>query len=220
MFTEKERKVKKLIDLHLEKVESCLSCFKSCVEASFKKNLEAAEQIHENCDYAESEADIIRRKIADSLYSGAFLPLARKDIYMLSEAIDEIANSAERASDTVVFQQPDIPSQYMKAFFEIIEKTLSMFTSFREAVAKFMPDETFHDYDHLPFIRQRISAVIDMESEIDQKEEALIRDIFSSDLPLAQKMQLETFLRRTTSISDEIEDAADRLNVLLIGEKI
>jgi len=59
-----------------------------------------------------------------------------------------------------------------------------------------------------------------MESEIDQKEEALIRDIFSSDLPLAQKMQLETFLRRTTSISDEIEDAADRLNVLLIGEKI
>lgn len=220
MFTEKERKVKELIDLHLEKVENCLGCFKSCVEASFKRNLEAAEQIHENCDYAESEADIIRRKIADSLYSGAFLPLARKDIYMLSEAIDEIANSAERASDTAIFQQPDIPSQYLSGFLDIINQTYEMFVSFRAAVSKFMPNETFHDYDHLPFIRERISAVIDMESEIDRKEERLLREIFSSELMLAHKIQLETFLRRITSISDKIEDAADRLNVLLIGEKI
>jgi len=220
MYSEKEQKVKELIDLHLEKVGNCLECFKGCVEAFFKGDIKLAEDIHENCDYAETEADIIRRKIADNLFSGAFLPLARKDVYMLSEAVDEIANTAEKASDTVVFQRPEVPTHYMGGFFEIIETTITMYKSFREAVGKFMPDETFHDYGHLPFIREKISSVIDMESEIDQKEEALIRDIFSSDLALAQKMQLELFLRRMTSISDQIEDAADRLNVLLIGEKI
>jgi len=220
MYSEKEQKVKELINLHLEKVDNCLQCFRGCVVAFFKGETATAESIHENCDYAESEADIIRRKIADSLFSGAFLPLARKDIYMLSEAIDEIANTAERASDTVVFQRPQVPSPYIEAFFEIIEDTIAMYRCLREAVGRFMPDETFHDYDHLPFIREKISLVIDMESKIDHKEEKILREIFASDLSLAQKIQLEALLRRITSISDEIEDAADRLNVLLIGEKI
>ena len=220
MYSEKEQKVKKLINLHLEKVGSCLECFRGCVAAFFKGETAAAESIHENCDYAETEADIIRRKIADSLFSGAFLPLARKDIYMLSEAIDEIANTAERASDTLVFQRPEVPSHYMESFFEIIEDTMAMYQGLCEAIGRYMPDETFHDYDHLPFIREKISSVIDMESEIDHKEEKILREIFSSPLPLAQKMQLEALLRRIASISDEIEDAADRLNVLLIGEKI
>ena len=220
MYTEKELKVKELINLHLEKVGNCLSCFKGCIEAFFKGQKSAAEQIHENCDYAESEADIIRRKIADILYSGAFLPLARKDIYMLSQAIDEIANSAERASDTIVFQQPEIPSSYLDGFINIVKETYEMFISFQEAVSKFMPDEFFHDYNHVNFIREKIYTIIEMESEIDHKEESLIREIYASDLPLARKNQLETLLRRITSISDEIEDAADNLNILLIGEKI
>ena len=59
-----------------------------------------------------------------------------------------------------------------------------------------------------------------MESEIDQEEEALLRTIFHSDLALAHQLQLESFLRRITEISDVIEDAADRLYILVISEKI
>ena len=50
--------------------------------------------------------------------------------------------------------------------------------------------------------------------------EALMRAIFLSDLPLANKIQLEAFLRRVTGISDVIEDAADRLYILVIRERI
>ncbi len=220
MFEDKEKKVKRLIDEHMDKVGGCLGCFKKCIEAFLQGELQEAEAIHEDCDYAETEADIIRRKIADSLFSGAFLPLVRKDIYILSESIDEIANSAEKASDMVVFQRPEVPPEYADRILDIVGATMEMFRNFREAIARFLPGEDLGETSEYQFIHEAISDLIDMESTIDKKEEMLMRDIFRSEMPLAQKIQLERCVQRITAISDKIEDAADRLNVLIISEKL
>jgi len=220
MFSEKENKVKKLIDEHVEKVGDCLHCFKGCFEAFLQGNRGRSEAVHENCDYAETEADILRRHIGDHLYSGAFLPIERKDIYMMSESIDKIANKAETASDVVVYQRPGIPEGYKKTLLDIVETVVKMFGIFRDAVRLYAPYETLQTSDNLAAIGEKITAIGVMESEIDKQEEALMRTIFDSDTPLANKIQLERFLRRITEISDVIEDAADRLYVLVIRERI
>jgi predicted phosphate transport protein (TIGR00153 family) len=220
MFSEKERKVKELIDEHLEKVGDCLSCFRACFAAFLEGDTNRAESIHENCDYAETEADILRRKIGDDLYSGAFLPIERKDIYMMSESADKIANKAETASDAVVFQSPEIPNEYKGDLHEIVETIAEMFSTFREAVKQYVPDDRLQTEENLSAIREKITKIGVMESEIDKKEEALMRAIFRSERPLANKIQLERFLGRVTGISDVIEDAADRLYVLVIQERI
>jgi len=95
-----------------------------------------------------------------------------------------------------------------------------MFGIFRDAVRLYAPDETLQTSDNLAAIQEKITAIGVMESEIDKQEEALMRTIFDSDTPLANKIQLERFLRRITEISDVIEDAADRLYVLVIRERI
>jgi len=220
MFTEKERKANKLIDEHVEKVGGCLGCFKGCLEAFLQGDRAGSESVHENCDYAETEADILRRKISDYLYSGAFLPIERKDIYMMVESVDKIANKAETASDVVVYQSPEIPDDYKKIFREIVETTYEMFRILQEAVGLYGSDNALKTEDNLASIREKVKSVGVMESEIDKKEEALMRTIFQSELPLANKIQLEIFLRRITEISDIIEDAADRLYVLVIRERI
>jgi predicted phosphate transport protein (TIGR00153 family) len=220
MFNDKEKKVKELIDEHMEKVGDCLGCFIGCFEAFLVDDKTKAEAIHENCDYAETEADILRRKIGDHLYSGAFLPIERKDIYILSEYVDKIANKAETASDIVVYQNPDVPNAYKEAFRKIIKTLDKMFRFLQEAVRLFSLEETLESHEILTEIREHISAVGVMESEIDREEEALMRAIFSSELPLSQKMQIERFLRRIAEVSDVIEDAADRLHILVIGENI
>jgi predicted phosphate transport protein (TIGR00153 family) len=220
MFIDKERKVKALIDDHMEKVGDCLGCFIGCFEAFLAGDKSKAENIHANCDYAETEADILRRNIGDHLYSGAFLPIERKDIYMLSEFVDKIANKAETASDVVVFQRPDVPESYKEGFRKILKTIDKMFRFLQEAVRLFAPDEILDSHETLPEIREHISAIGVMESEVDKEEEALMRTIFSSELTLSQKIQLERFLRRVAEVSDVIEDAADRLHILVIGEKI
>jgi len=220
MSSEKERKVKQLIDAHVEKVGDCLSCFRGCFEAFLENDVTRLESIHENCDYAETEADILRRKIGDSLYSGAFLPMDRKDVYMMTESIDKIANKAETASDVVVYQCPEVPNDYKGDLHDIVETMGDMFQALKEAALKYTPDDSLQTEGNLQAIREKITTIGVMESEVDKKEEVLLRTIFRSELPLANKIQLERFVRRVTTISDVIEDAADRLYVLVIRERI
>lgn len=220
MGNEKESRVKELIDEHVVKVGECLDCFNTCFEAFLGGDMARAEITHVDCDYAETEADIIRRKIADHLYSGAFLPLARKDVFKLAEFVDKIADEAEAASDVMVYQRPDIPGEYKAMLREIVEKTAGMFVTFRQAVELFTPSETLPTDDNFTAILEKLTAVGMVESEIDKKEESLMRTIFESGLSLANKIQLERFLRRVTKISDVIEDAADNVHLLVIRERI
>ena len=220
MLTDKEKQVKTLINDHVEKVGSCLDCFKGCFSAFLREDHTASEAIHENCDYAETEADILRRKIGDQLYSGAFLPIERKDIYILSEAIDKIANKAETASDVVVFQGPSLLDAHKKSLRSIVEIIEKMFRYLEEAIGLFSFDATWDSAEDLTTIRENIAQVGILESQIDKDEEVLLRTLFQSDLDMAHKIQLEGFFRRITDISDVIEDAADRLYVLVISEKI
>ncbi|OEU52210.1 MAG: hypothetical protein BA872_05360 [Desulfobacterales bacterium C00003060] len=220
MISEKEKEVKELIDEHVRKVGECLTCFKDCLEAHFQGEEARAQSIQERCDHVETEADILRRKIGDYLYSGAFLPIERKDVYMMTESIDKIANKAETASDVVVYQRPEVGEDYEKTLREIVETMMEMFRIFQVAAALFGPDDALQEHDKLAIIREKMNLVGVMESEIDKKEEALMKTIFHSALPLANKIQLERFLRRVTDISDVIEDAADRLYILVIRERI
>lgn len=220
MLTDKEKKVKELIDQHVEKVRVCLECFKSCFDAFSQGDTTKAESIHESCDHIETDADILQRKIGDYLYSGAFLPIERKDVYMMTESVDKIANKAETASDAVVYQRPEISDDYKKALHEIIETMCEMFRVFQEAAVLFGRGEALQTAEDLAIIREKITAIGVMESQIDKQEEALMRTLFRSELPLANKVQLERFMRRITEISDVIEDAADRLYILIIRDRI
>jgi predicted phosphate transport protein (TIGR00153 family) len=220
MSIEKEREVKKLIDEHVKKVGECLGCFESCFEAYFQEEFAKAQSVHESCDHTETEADVQRREIGDHLFSGAFLPIERKDIYMMTDCVDEIANKAETACDVVIYQSPEVPEAYVKTLREIIETIMEMFRIFQDAVRLYEPYETLQAHDVLAAIKEKIRAISVMESEIDKKEEALLMTIFHSDLPLANKIQMDLFLRRVAEISDVIEDAADRLYVLVIRERI
>lgn len=220
MSTEKEKKVKKLIDEHVRKVGECLRCFKDCIDAYFQGDKARTQSAHDDCDRIETEADVQRREIGDHLFSGAFLPIERKDIYMMTDCVDEIANNAETACDVVVYQNPEVPEDYVKTLREIVENIIEMSCVFQDAVKLYEPYEVLQVHDVLAAIKEKTRDISVMESEIDKKEEALLMTIFHSNLPLANKIQMESFLRRVAEISDVIEDAADRLYVLVIRERI
>ena len=220
MFTEKERKAKEVIDEHVQVVGGCLGCFNGCLEAFLQGDRARCELTHRDCDSAETEADILHRKIGEHLYSGAFPAIERKDIYMMTGVVDKIANKVEKASDVVAYQSPDVPEDYKQTLHEIVETIVKMFRLFQEAVRLFAPCEILQAFDNLATIREKITAIGIMESEIDDKECAIMRTIFRSGLPLIHKIQLERFVQWITEISDVIEDAADRLDVLVIRERI
>lgn len=216
----KEEEVRKLINEHVLKVEECLHCFLEALENYLSGNLKEASQKAEECDQLETQADKILRSVADRLYSGAFLSIARKDILMLVEGTDVIANRAESCCDFFIGQQPEIPDLIKEDLLRLAKDVVSIYSHFKEAASGLMPDKLSWSLKETLPARSTVHNVGVLESEIDKSEEALIRRIFASDLPLANKMQLGTFTEKIANIADVMEDAADRLDILFIREQV
>jgi uncharacterized protein Yka (UPF0111/DUF47 family) len=59
-----------------------------------------------------------------------------------------------------------------------------------------------------------------MEQESDETYNTIKKAIFKSDLPLANKLQLDSFINRITEIADIAEDCADELLIFTLKRDI
>ncbi|MCK5721331.1 MAG: DUF47 family protein, partial [Gammaproteobacteria bacterium] len=84
----KEKAVDELILKHLDMVEDCVKTSRKAGEFYLQDDISQAKVHARSSQSLESQADLIRHDIRDKLYSGAYLPLLREDIYKLVESID------------------------------------------------------------------------------------------------------------------------------------
>lgn len=210
----REKEVRALLLRHLDKVSECVARTGNVLDDYLAGHLPEAKAGAIEVDHLETEADQVRRSIVDLLYRGAFLPIFRSDLHGFVERTDMIADAAEDTCDFLLGQRPEIPAEYAATLQEIHRHTLTALASFHEAVT------TFFSTGDERTIRERLTTVGITESTIDDMEWKLTREIFTSALPLAVKVHLNLFLETLTEVSDDIEDAGDRLEILLIGIKI
>jgi predicted phosphate transport protein (TIGR00153 family) len=210
----KEQEVAGMIIDLLNKVHECIEQTQKTMIDYLKGEIEEAKSCALKTDHLETETDHIRRSIVDALYRGAFLPIFRVEIHNFVEKMDLIADNAEICCDFFLGQRPEVPEELKGRFLKIIDDTLPMSRCLKEATEDF-----FTKREH-EFIRKRVTEIGISESVIDDDEWKLTRDIFTSDLSLAEKMHLKRCLEKLTSISDQIEDTSDWLDVLLISTKV
>lgn len=210
----REQEVTKMILKHLQKVQECLEQTQRTLAHYLNGKIEEAKVEALQTDHLETEADQIRRSIVDALFRGAFLPIFRVEIHNFIEKVDLIADNAEICCDLLLGQRPFVPEEFKKRFLKIMEETLPMFHCLKEATENF-----FFKGDH-ELIRKRVTEIGISESSIDDEEWKLTRDIFTSNITLAEKLHLKRCLDTLTSMSDQIEDTSDWLEVLLISSKV
>ncbi|MBS3918564.1 MAG: TIGR00153 family protein [Deltaproteobacteria bacterium] len=211
---DKEEEVKEMILHHMKKVEECLEQTLKVMTHFFQGRIEESKSEAMMTDHLEREADHIRRTIVDSLGGGAFLPIFRVDIHNFVEKMDQIADKAEFCCDFFLGQRPQFPEEFKGKYLKIMKETVPMFHCLKEATENFL---TKGDNER---IRKGVAEIRILESAIDDAEWKITREIFTSDLPLAEKIHLKQCLRRVTSLSDQIEDTSDWLEVLLISKKV
>src|SRR5210317_859911 len=130
----KEKVVNKLILKHLDMVEDCVQASLKAGEFYLEGDLSQAKVHARNSQSLESEADLVRHDIRDKLYSGAYLPLLREDIYKLVESIDRVGNAAEACCDFFLNQRPVVPEELKPAFFEVARESLGIIDNLKLAV--------------------------------------------------------------------------------------
>jgi len=210
--SKKESSVRDLVDDHLSRTEKCLEAAQSVFAAYLAGDLLTANENATKVEKHERAADKLRREIYALLGEGAFLPIMRADIHALVGDLDDLAGLAEDFSDAIVGERPEIPPAYREVLVEIFDKTTHQFSELKAGIHQFFFAKRIDEKE----TRKIIHRVAQAEYEIDQIEWDLTRQIFDSNLPLANKLHLKHFLGQLTIISNKVEDVSDTLSELMV----
>lgn len=206
LIFKKEKAVIELILQHIDTTRNCvqstIDSLKAYVAGEFSESRDSISQVNR----LESEADTLLREIRELLYSGAYLPQIRGDIYGLMSTIDKVSNRAENCFDCFHYQAPEIPKEFETGMIAILDLTMECFHAFEKALKAY-----FGPKDKLDKVRKHSKRVSELESRIDEIEREMTTRIFKSSMDKGEMLHLRSCLQKTASISDATENAADRL---------
>jgi len=211
----KEKEVIELILKHLDFTENTIKSSLKTIEFYLEGNIAEAKIWARKTRGTESEADLIRYEIRDKLYSGAYLPLLREDIYKLVESIDKVGNAAEACSDFFLNQRPLIPDELKSHFLDVSKDSLGIIDSLKLAVLCY-----FRGDCKIETVRDHTRELGIQESRVDKLEWDLTKEIFISKIDFAHKTHLKHCLDNIVEVSDRAEDAGDQLELAALKSMV
>lgn len=208
IFGWRETETKQLIRDHVEATGKTVRLFRKMFFAYLNEN-ERYDDLGFEVHNAEHSADEIRREVERQIYEGAFMPSFREDYILFIELIDAIADQAEVCADMIAQQKPHVPEDIKNNFKEMVQEIPLTFRPFQELVR----EKNMSDARRANELIDKIEA---SEQAVDRMEWELINEVFRKDsLSLAQKIHLRNFIASIAGISDRVEDASDRVIILM-----
>ena len=207
----KEKEVIELILQHVDKVEECIKVGMKTLQTYLKGDMQNAKQLARETDRLEGEADMIRHEVRDKLYSGAYLPLLREDIYKLVEGMDKVCNACEACCDFFLNQRPKIPDEMKQSFLIAVQESFGIIAPLRHAVRCFVKVVC-----PIEVTRQHSKEVGLKESNLDTIEWDVTKEIFNADISYGHKIHLKLCLDTIIRVSDRAENAADQLELTAV----
>ena len=205
----KEKKVVQLALEHADMTAESVAIMVQAIGAYAAGDDTGLDEAAQTVCRKETAADDLLKEVRELLYSGAYLPTIRGDLYRLLSTIDRIANRIESCVRFVSYRRPSRVAQFAEQIESILEMTAECYSQLRIALAAFFKPKG--EVDDLRVCARRVGEI---ESAIDERERALTREIFASGLDLAEKLHMADFLTRLGNISDQVENAADELELL------
>ena len=183
LLFKKEKQVIEYILKHLDLVEDSLKTGIKTIEYYLEDNISEAKVLARKVRSLESEADIVRYDIRDKLYSGAYLPLLREDIYKLIESIDKVANAGEACCDFFLNQRPQVPPEMKPHFIAVVRESLGIIDDLKLAVLCYFKGEC-----KIETVREHTKEIGLQESRVDKLEWDLTKEILTSPIDFAHQI--------------------------------
>jgi predicted phosphate transport protein (TIGR00153 family) len=207
----KEKRVVELIVQFSEVIGNCASLGGQMLDAYLSGEVGKAKKLAGQTEQAEDEADDLVGQIREVLYSGAYLPSIREDIFRVVQALDKVANACETVGMHFSDQRPGIPQPFVAPFREVGRASFESVKPLQQAVQSY-----FNPEEKTGQVRAKIRETSHAESAVDDMEQKLTDAVFSSDLDLASKQHIRRTLHKIVRVSDRAEDASDELELTVL----
>ncbi len=209
----KTKSLENKIDLFHDKLLDAAMSFKKAVKVFLNEGRsDDYRKISKQIKQIEHDADNLRRDIENKLYSQNLIPDLRADVLQLVENLDRVINKFDEVAYMFFIEQPEIPQEYHNRINELCDQVAECAENMAKASRAFFRD--------LSSVRDYSQKVYFIEHETDLSSGNLRKSIFESDIPLANKMQLSSFINQIADIADIAEDFIDELLIFTIKRDI
>jgi len=207
------RELEHSIDGLHDKIIEMTMVFKEAVGIYLKElRSEKYRQISKKIKQIEHDSDVLRREIESKLYEQNLIPDMRGNILQLVENLDRVVNLFDEVAHKFYIEQPDIPKIYHDQLKTLVDEVSDCAENMAIASRAFFRDlATLRDYSQKVYL---------LEHQSDKTSAKLRNEIFDSELKLAQKIQLNTFVEEVADIADLAEDCIDALLIFAIKREI
>ena len=201
------------IDAFLDKLSQAGLSFRRAVQIYLAEGATAEfEEKLSDVNTLESSADHLRRGIETQLYTQTLIPESRGDVLGLLENLDSVLNLFEGALWGFSIETPDIPEEFREDFAVLADQAVNGVESIVLASRAF--------FRNIEAVADHMHKVMFYEKEADKVSTKLKRAIFASELPLAHKAHLRSFVEHIDNVADRAEDVADRLAIYTIKRTV
>ena len=207
------KELEQKIDMLHDKIIEVAMVFKKAVDVYLKeKRSTDYRKLSKEIKIIEHDADTLRRDIENRLYSQNLIPDFRGNILELVENLDKVINEFDEVAHKFYIEQPEIPEKYYERFKELVSQVCECAENLAMASRAF-----FYD---LTAVRDYSKKVYFLEHESDKTTASLKEGVFASDMELAHKLQLNSFLTEVADIADLAENCIDQLLIYVIKRDI
>lgn len=207
------RKLEQQIDSFFDKISESGVIYRLAVRHYLKAG--ADEEFEERLNRVndlETQADQLRREIELKLYTKTLIPDSRGDVLGLIETTDQLLTQFEGSLWAFSIEKPVIPDFARPGFKKLTNMVVKAVDELGLGARAF-----FRSPHDVPAYNHKVQLY---EKEADIVSTALKRELFDSDLDLAQKLHLREFVEQIDSIADMAEDVADRLAIYSVKRTV
>jgi predicted phosphate transport protein (TIGR00153 family) len=219
MFFNKTNQIIELLNAHINAVLECYESytviFSEIVNKQSINDLgSSGAEYTDRIQALEEEADKKRHQVIFQLLQGGFLVDSRKSTMRLVEGVDKIADSTEDIIQMLIFEKIEIKKFLIEPLISINDITHKQLKQFINILSKMV---TKYEVNQ---IQKDIREIEDYETDVDRIEDELIKQLYQSSLPLANKQQLKELIRMISNMSDMIEDLSDEVEIIIASRRI
>ncbi|PKP47494.1 MAG: DUF47 domain-containing protein [Bacteroidetes bacterium HGW-Bacteroidetes-11] len=202
------------IDSFLNLIDQGSILFKEGVRNYLYGNRESFLSNLQTLSNLETEADILKRKTENILYTQSLMPQLRGDILKLLEELDNIIDLAKTSLFQFDVENPFIPAELNQDLVKLTELSTAAIESVIPAARAY-----FRDPDS---VKEKLHRVYLYEKEADKLADAIKRKVFHDmpNLKLSEKFHLRYFTLHIETLSDAAEKTADVLSIMAIKRTI
>lgn len=204
----KEKHIVEMIKKHVDTVVEtvCMACdaLNLFLEGKQKESTEHTKKVHRK----EHEADIIQHEIDAQMFGGAFMPSIREALFITVDTVDKVANRAEKLGDFITLIGPDVPGEISKDVKKIGEVTCQCAYEMRDAI--------YSLFKNIKEVHEKTVSIERYESQVDKLAWQVLETIFKKleIEKFSHRMMLREMIIHLSSISNKMEDASERIDII------